>query len=72
MVTIRLSRGRRKGEPFYKVVAVDGKKAIRSAALEVLGFWNPRENSKKIDKKGIEAWVKKGAKISPAVSDLLK
>lgn len=71
MVKIRLARGTRRGEPFYRVVAIDGRKAATHAYLEDLGFWNKRENVKKIDKKGILAWVKKGAQVSPAVSELI-
>jgi small subunit ribosomal protein S16 len=70
MVKIRLSRGTRKGEPFYRIVAIDGRQAVRGAFLEILGYWNPREKNKKVDTKGIEAWVKKGAKVSPAVAKL--
>ncbi|CAN5324799.1 30S ribosomal protein S16 [soil metagenome] len=71
MIKIRLSRGTRKGEPFYRIVATDERKAVRGANLEILGFWNPREKAKKVDKKGIEAWVAKGAQISPAVQKLM-
>jgi small subunit ribosomal protein S16 len=72
MVKVRLARGRRKGEPFYRIVAIDERQAVRGAFLQILGFVNPREKTKRIDKKGIEEWAKKGAQISPAVQNLLK
>lgn len=72
MIKIRLARGLRKKEPFYRIVAIDERKKVRGLFLEILGFVNPRENTKQVDKKGIEAWVKKGARITPAVSKLLK
>ena len=72
MIKIRLARGTRTGEPFYRIVAIDERKAVRGENLEILGTWNPREKTKKVNKKQIEAWVKKGAKISPAVQELMK
>ena len=71
MVKIRLTRGTRKGNPFYRIVAIDGTKAVRGSFLEILGYWNPREKNKKVDKKGIEAWITKGARVSSAVKALM-
>ncbi len=71
MVKIRLARGDRKKEQFYRIVAIDGTKSVRSAYLAILGYWNKREDIKKVDKKGIADWVSKGAKVSPAVQKLI-
>lgn len=71
MVQIRLARIKTKGEPFYRVVVVDSKKSTQAVPQEVLGFWNKREGKKEIDKKAIEAWVKKGAQVTPAVEKLI-
>ncbi len=72
MVKIRLARIGRKLDPFYRVVAIDENKKVTGKALEVLGYWNPREKKIELDKKAIQAWVKKGAQVSPAVKKLLE
>jgi small subunit ribosomal protein S16 len=72
MVKIRLARYGKTNDPFYRIVAVDERKKRSGKSLEIIGFWNPRENSKKIDKKKLEKWIKNGAQISQAVKKLLE
>lgn len=71
MVKIRLARWGRKNDPFYRIVAIDERKKVTGIPLAILGFWNPRENKKEVNKKEIEAWVTKGALVSPAVEKLM-
>lgn len=71
MVKIRLARTGKRNDPFYRVVAIDGKQKTTGKSLEILGFWHPKEDLKEIKKAEIQAWVKKGAVISPAVRKLL-
>lgn len=71
MIAIRLARlGRKKG-PFYRVVAIDSRKKVNGEFLDILGFWNPAKDTKKIDSDKIKVWVEKGAQISPAVKKLI-
>jgi ribosomal protein S16 len=39
--------------------------------LEILGYWYPKKDLFKVDKKGIENWIKKGALVSKAVQKLI-
>ena len=71
MVKIRLSRHGKRNDPFYRVVAINSLNKRGGVALEVLGYWHPRNNDKKINKKAIQAWVDKGAQTSQAVSKLI-
>jgi small subunit ribosomal protein S16 len=71
MVKIRLARHGKRNDPFYRIVAIDSQKKREGKNIEILGFWHPRENNKKINKKALEAWIKKGAQISPSVQNLL-
>jgi small subunit ribosomal protein S16 len=71
MVKIRLSRQGKKNDPFYRIVAIDEDKKTTGANLAVLGYWHPKADMKKIDKKAVEAWVKKGAQVTPAVKKLI-
>lgn len=72
MVTIRLSRQGKKNDPFYRIVATEKQRKLSGEALDVLGYYHPRENVKQIDHKKIEEWVKKGAQITPAVQKLME
>lgn len=71
MIAIRLSRQGRKKAPFYRVVAVDSTKKATGKVLEVLGFWNPAKDQKKIDTETVKKWVSKGAQLSATVKKLI-
>lgn len=71
MVKIRLSRGGVRNDPFYRIVAIDGRKQIRGKVLAIVGHWFPRKKVIKINKEILDKWVKVGARITPAVAKLL-
>ncbi len=71
MVKIRLKRLGKKGDPFYRIVAIEEGSKATGADLGILGFWHPSDNTKKIDSKEIEKWVAKGAQVTPAVKKLM-
>ena len=71
MVKIRLKRLGKRNAPFYRIVAISEGKKVGGQDLEILGTWMPSNNTKEVNKKGIEAWVKKGAQVSAAVKKLL-
>jgi len=74
MVKIRLTRLGKKGQPVYRIVAIDSRKKRDGAYIENLGSYNPSVTPEeiKIDRKGIEEWVKKGAQISDKVRELME
>jgi small subunit ribosomal protein S16 len=74
MVKIRLSRLGAKKRPFYSVVAIDHHARRDGRPLEYLGTYNPITTPKQIQLDGekIEAWVKRGAQLSDAVTALLR
>ncbi len=72
MLKIRLAREGVIKKPFYKIVATDKRLKLSGRVFEVLGYYQPSKNLKKIDIKKIQAWVKKGAQITPAVKKLLE
>lgn len=76
MVTIRLSRGGSKKRPFYHVTVTDSRKSRDGRFIERVGFFNPiargQEERLRIDLDRIDAWVQKGAQISPRVARLMK
>ena len=76
MVTIRLSRGGAKKRPFYHVTVTDSRNSRDGRFIERVGFFNPiargQEERLRIDARRIEAWVAKGAQVSPRVARLMK
>ena len=58
-VKIRLQRQGKKNSPFYRVIAIDEAKKRSGQPLEVVGFWYPEKNDKKIDKKKTPAPYRK-------------
>jgi len=71
MVKIRLAKLGKTNDPFYRIVAIEHRRKVTGKALATLGYWHPKGRVKKINKKGIVEWTKKGATVSLAVQKLL-
>lgn len=76
MVTIRLSRGGAKKQPFYHVVATDSRARRDGRYIERLGYFNPvaRGDSTevKIDLDRVDYWLGVGAQMSDSVKKVVK
>ena len=74
MVKIRLTRRGAKKRPFYRIVAIDERKQRDGRPLEFLGTYDPLTDPESVDLKveKIDAWVAKGAQMSPTVRSLTK
>ena len=74
MVRIRLRRVGLKGQPSYRIVAADKENARDGRFLEILGFYNPRNNpsSLTIKEERIYHWMKNGAQPSESVAQIFK
>lgn len=74
MVKIRLARGGAKKSPFYRIVAIDNRRQTNGRALEFLGTYDPKPENEviQLNVAGIDAWLNKGAQLSPAVRSLLR
>ena len=59
MVKIRLTRGGAKKRPHYRIIAIDHHDRREGRPLE-------------LKSERIEAWLAKGAKMSPSVASLIK
>lgn len=73
MVKIRLTRTGKRGNPTYRVIAVDSRGPRDGKFLEILGTYNPKTQpaSIELNKERIENWVKNGAQLSPTVRSLM-
>ena len=74
MVKIRLMRVGAKKRPFYRVMAIDQRRARNGRALQFLGTYDPKPSEEvvKLDHESIDAWLAKGAQMSPTVASLVK
>jgi small subunit ribosomal protein S16 len=74
MVKIRLTRQGAKKSPFYRIIAIDERKARDGRPLEYLGTFDPRTQPERVNlrSEAIEAWLGKGAQLSPTVKSLIR
>lgn len=76
MVTIRLSRGGAKKQPFYHVVATDSRARRDGRYIERLGFYNPvargGATEVQLDLDRVDYWIGVGAQMSDRVSKIVK
>ena len=74
MVKIRLTRVGAKKRPFYRMIAIDQRRKRDGRALEFLGTYDPNPTPAKIDLKldRVDAWVARGAMLSPTARSLVK
>ena len=76
MVTIRLSRGGAKKQPFYHIVATDSRARRDGRYIERLGFYNPVARGDAVtlnlDLERVDYWVGVGAQMSDRVKKVVK
>lgn len=74
MVKIRLSRAGAKKRPFYRIVAIDERRARDGRALEFLGTYDPTTSPEQISIRSerVEKWCSRGAQLSPTVKSLIR
>ena len=74
MVKIRLTRMGAKKAPFYRIVAVDSRKARDGEYIEQIGYYNPVAQPKVvvIDGEIAKKWIANGAQPTETVRDLFK
>jgi small subunit ribosomal protein S16 len=74
MVKIRLMRAGAKKHPHYRIVAIDARRQRDGRALEFLGSYDPVADPVKVQVKTerVEAWLARGAQLSPTVRSLMK
>jgi small subunit ribosomal protein S16 len=73
-VRIRLRRiGKNpKKKPHFRITVFDERTTRDGRFIEELGFYNPISKMIKIDKAKFDAWVKKGAKATASVQNVIK
>lgn len=73
-VKLRLTRMGRKGEPFYRIVASDSRKARDGQCIESIGYYDPTKQPSvvKINHELANKWIACGAQCTDTVKALLK
>lgn len=71
MLKIRLQRTGKRGQAYFRVVALEHTKKTKGGFLELLGSYDPHKKTLQAQKERIEYWLSKGAQISPTVNNLL-
>lgn len=76
MVTIRLSRGGAKKQPYYTVVVSDSRNKRDGRCIERVGFFNPlaqgQEETLRLNMERITHWIAEGAQTSARVTKLIE
>lgn len=74
MVKIRLRRGGKKNQPFYKIVAADSRASRTGKFIEVVGTYDPMVHPVvvKVEEKKLFTRLKQGAQPSDTVRSLLQ
>jgi small subunit ribosomal protein S16 len=69
-----MSRHGAKKKPFYRIVVSDRRFPRDGRYIEQVGTYDPRAKTSgvKLNREKIDAWIKKGAKPSQTVSELMK
>lgn len=73
MVKLRLTRMGAKKAPFYRIVAMDSRKARDGKYIDQIGYYNPVSEPKQIviDADKAKEWLAKGAQPTETVMSLL-
>ncbi len=73
MVKLRLVRLGSKKRAYYRIVAIDERKKRSGRPLEFLGTFDPhaKENALEVKTDSVDAWLAKGAQMSPTVKSLV-
>ncbi len=72
---IRLKRGGRTHEPYYRIVVMDVKERRQGKEIDIIGYYQPKakpEPITKIDEEKLKQWLAKGALPSDTVRSLIK
>lgn len=71
MLRIRLQRRGKPKHATYRVVVADQHAPIKGRFISDLGFYNPHTDEFKVQQEPLQQWIKKGAKPSSTVHNLL-
>ena len=71
-LVIRLRPQGRKNDRKFRIVVADKQSPLKGKYVAMLGWYDPRAKQYEIDVAQVQTWLKKGAKMSDTVSDMVK
>ena len=71
MVKLRLKKYGRKGQPCYRIVAMDSRCKRDGASIEELGYYNPMTEETQLKFQQILTRLKQGAQPTETVHNIL-
>jgi small subunit ribosomal protein S16 len=71
MIKIRLKKYGRKGQPCYRIVAMDSRTKRDGRAIEELGFYNPMTDETHLNFTKVVTRLKQGAQPTETVLNIL-
>lgn len=71
MIKLRLKKYGRKGQPYYRIVAMDARTKRDGASIEELGFYNPMTDETHLKYQRIKARLEQGARPTETVYHIL-
>ena len=70
MIKLRLKKYGRKGQPCYRIVAMDSRVKRDGKAIEELGFYNPITDETHLNLQRIKSRLDNGARPSDTVKNI--
>ena len=73
-VTIRMARHGAKKRPFYRIIVTDSRAPRDGRRLDQVGTYDPTQNPARVvfQQEKLEHWLRRGARPSLTVSQLMK
>jgi small subunit ribosomal protein S16 len=71
MIKLRLKKYGRKGQPCYRIVAMDSRTKRDGRAIEELGFYNPMTDETQLNFAKVVSRLKQGAQPTETVLNIL-
>lgn len=71
MIKLRLKKYGRKGQPCYRIVAMDSRSKRDGRAIEELGFYNPMTDETHLNFTKVVTRLKQGAQPTETVLNIL-
>ncbi|OGM09137.1 30S ribosomal protein S16 [Candidatus Woesebacteria bacterium RBG_13_34_9] len=71
MIVIRLTQKGTKKKHLYRIVVAERRSKRNGSYCDVVGFYNKQKKEINIDKDKIDKWLKKGAKLTTAVKEII-
>ena len=71
MLTIRLQRVGKKGQPSYRIVVAERRSKVAAPPVEDLGYYDPLTKKTSVKAERAKYWIQVGAQATPTVHNLM-